>query len=221
MSGRQGAGCAFAMHAELLRMSVDIVGLELGQVVRDVVDQCDRRLTNHGAERLAYAPRDHLAVGAPEVGGRRHSGEVAPAMARIDGRRRELRVRQCDAVDRQRLDHLTYVVAADLVTQPSRTGVDHHGDLAFVQPKSLCDSRLEDPLYDLDLDQVVSRIKAAKLAQPAFGGALADLAEVADWQSALILAALEVLAVSIALWGSKSTSRARRQWIECAMTSER
>ncbi|HEV2033852.1 MAG TPA: hypothetical protein VGU71_06595 [Candidatus Dormibacteraeota bacterium] len=40
------------------------------------------------------------------------------------------------------------------------------------------DSRLEDPLDDLDLDDVVPRTKAPQLAKTAFGGTLADLADI-------------------------------------------
>jgi hypothetical protein len=76
--------------------------------------------------------------------------------------------------------------------------MDHHGDLAFVQPKSLGDGGLEDPLDDLDLDEVVSPTEAPELAQTALGGTVADLAEVVDRQSAPVLAALDVFAVPVA-----------------------
>jgi hypothetical protein len=57
------------------------------------------------------------------------------------------------------------------------------------------------PLLDrgqLCLDEVVSRTEASELAQTALGGTVADLSEVVDRQSALILAALEVFAVPVA-----------------------
>jgi hypothetical protein len=60
------------------------------------------------------------------------------------------------------------VVAADLVAQPSRTRVDHHGHLPFVQPKPIGDGRLEDSIDDPDLNEMVSRPKGAQLALATF-----------------------------------------------------
>ncbi|HEY8951764.1 MAG TPA: hypothetical protein VIP78_04300, partial [Candidatus Dormibacteraeota bacterium] len=118
-------------------------------------------------------------------------------MGRIHGRRSELWVGDIDAVDRECLRHLAHVVAADLVAQPSRTRVDHHGHLPFVQPKPIGDGRLEDSIDDPDLNEMVSRPKGAQLALATFDRALADLTDVVHEQPATVLAMLKVVRVSI------------------------
>ena len=62
---------AFAVDDETLRLSVDLILLDLSDVVGDVVDELHaeafRALREHPAKRLAHPVSDHLAVGPGEV----------------------------------------------------------------------------------------------------------------------------------------------------------
>ena len=67
-----------------------------------------------------------------------------------------------------------YVVGADLVSQSSRAGVDHHADQARPQPQRLGGALVVDPVDRLHLQEVVARAEAAELAPAALQRPLAD-----------------------------------------------
>ena len=76
--------------------AVDLVLLFLGDVVRDVVHarqaEIARPDAEHTLERLARRMREHLAVGASEVGGGPHGREIVDRLAGLDRRTRELAI---------------------------------------------------------------------------------------------------------------------------------
>ena len=81
MAGGKRAGCPLAMdEAPHPRAALELVRLELGDVVRDVVDQRQpERLgapAERGLERAAHAVGDALAVRPREVGGGPHRVHV-------------------------------------------------------------------------------------------------------------------------------------------------
>jgi hypothetical protein len=67
------------------------------------------------------------------------------------------------------------VIAADLVSQTPRTGVDHDAELSGPQPERLGHRPVVDLVHRLHLEEVVAGSEAADLAEPALHGALADL----------------------------------------------
>lgn len=117
VAGRQGTGGALAVHAQEPRLPVDVVVLELGQVVRDVVEQVELGVTERGGERLAGGDGEELAVGASVVRGRGHRTQVVAPLSRRHRRARQLRVGHGDAVARHGCLHDADVVGADLMAQ--------------------------------------------------------------------------------------------------------
>ena len=104
--GGYARGRALAMDADAAALAVDGEGLELGDVVADVVDHVDARApAPPAADRLGEASRTQcvisLAVGEREVGRRRHGAEVALALGRSERRAAELAVGQLDPVLRR------------------------------------------------------------------------------------------------------------------------
>lgn len=96
-----------------------------------------------------------------------HCRQVALTVRRADRGGRQLRIGQFDVVRLQRFQHLPHMVAADLMAQPTRAGVDHRRHLTFTQPKSLRDLTIKDPVNDLQLDEVIARAEASQFPDAA------------------------------------------------------
>ncbi len=65
------------------------------------------------------------------------------------------------------LVHLPDVIGRDLVTQPTRARMQHDDDLALFEPERLRACGVEEPVYLLDLEKVVSAPQGAQLTAPA------------------------------------------------------
>src|SRR6266487_4164316 len=128
-------GGALAVHAQPQRAPADLMGFDLGEVVRDVIDKFQLD-PGDGGEHPAGCLGEQLAVGARVVGGGRHRAEVGPALRGADGCAGELPVGHDDAVAGHRGVHHPDVITAYLVAQTPGPAVDHHADLAPCQPKS-------------------------------------------------------------------------------------
>ena len=102
------------------------------------------------------APRYDLALRTPHRGtGELPVGQLEPVPLRGVLERRE-------------------VIVAHLVAQPARAGVDQDGDLPFVKTHDLGRGRVEDPVDDLDFEEMVARAERAALVITARDRAIAD-----------------------------------------------
>ncbi len=80
--------------------------------------------------------------------------------------------------------HLLHVVAADLVAEPARAGVDQHRYLILGEPVAAGGRRVEDPRNPLKLDEVVAGAHRPELAGAALARPLGDCGGVAAGQAA-------------------------------------
>jgi hypothetical protein len=180
------------VHAQL----ATVVALELGDVVRHVVDLA-RALGGVAADRpshgLADAVGDGLPVGPGEVGRGGHRTQVGAALGRAHRRAGELAVRQRDPVALQGGVHPAHEVGTDLVAEPARARVDQHGQLPLLEPERRGRADLVDALDPLELEEVVARAERADLPLAALARPLRHRAGVRAGQPALRLRALEVL----------------------------
>eukprot|EP00160_Parvularia_atlantis_P021756 Unigene9553_Nuclearia_a/m.29188 Unigene9553_Nuclearia_a/g.29188 ORF Unigene9553_Nuclearia_a/g.29188 Unigene9553_Nuclearia_a/m.29188 type:complete len:385 (+) Unigene9553_Nuclearia_a:524-1678(+) len=108
--------------------------LDLGDVVRDVVDhvhvQVVRRALECLSKRLPRQERHARSVDPGKVGRRGHRLEVVLAGLGVDARAGELAVVDDNVVARHGLLHLDQGVRRHLVAQPAAAAVDHHAYLA-------------------------------------------------------------------------------------------
>ena len=155
MAGRQSPGGALAVHAQAQRAPADLMGFDLGEVVRDVIDKF-QLASGDGGEHPAGCLGEQLAVGARVVGGGRHRAEVGPALRGACGCAGELPVGHADAVAGHRGVHHPDVITADLMPEPAGPAVDHHADLAPRQPEQLRRGWVEDLLDNLHLKEMVA-----------------------------------------------------------------
>ncbi len=136
----------------------------------------------------------HLAVGEGEVGRRRHRPEVPARLRRGQRGAAELAVGERDAVARRRLDHALQVLAADLVAEPPRAGVDHHRHPAGDQPEGRGRRRIVHLGDELDLGEVVPRPQGAELPGAALEGPRRDRLRVRPGERAALLDRRQVAA---------------------------
>src|SRR5207247_6617862 len=85
------------------------------------------------------------------------------------------------------------VIAADLVAEPARAGVDQHGHLVVGEPVALRGLLVEDPDEALQLDEVVARAHRPKLAGAALTGALGDGSGIGAGKAAARLRPLDIV----------------------------
>src|SRR5205085_4291766 len=128
--GARGEGARRALPVH--QYGAAVVALRLGDVVRDVVDLPRVRrgvVAENARDGRAGAIRDLLPVGPRKVGGRGHRREVRLSFRRGRRRARQLPVGKLDSVTAEHGVHPLDVVAADLVPEPARAGVDEDRDL--------------------------------------------------------------------------------------------
>mmetsp|Transcript_22187 Transcript_22187/g.66393 ORF Transcript_22187/g.66393 Transcript_22187/m.66393 type:complete len:255 (+) Transcript_22187:57-821(+) len=118
---RECACGAFPVHEQLLAVPIDHVLLDLGDVVRDVVDdvhvQVFRRLVEHLGECLPGQKGHRRPVHPSVIGRRRHAFHVVLAFNRIDPRTSQLAVVRFDVIPRHGTLHLDERIRGDLVAQ--------------------------------------------------------------------------------------------------------
>ena len=179
MTSRERPRGAFAVDDETLRLSVDLILLDLSDVVGDVVDELHaeafRALREHPAKRLAHPVSDHLAVGPGEVRRCAHSAKVPLPFGRLEWHASQLAVDQFNSVfPRGSLSH-PEVIRAHLMAQAARATVhkDHNlTDLIDTQRRRC--PRIEDLVDDLYFKEVIAGSQRTNLAAPALLGCLTD-----------------------------------------------
>ncbi len=165
--------------------------LRRGQVVRDVVHEVDGG-AGLGPEDPTHRLGEQLPVRTPVVGRGHHRREVGLSLGRADRCARQLTVGHADAVPAHGPVHLPDVVAADLVTEPSRPAVDHHAHGPRVEPHPRRRGGVEQAVDDLDLEEVVPGAEAAELPEAAVERPLADRRPVGTLHHPVGLAPLQV-----------------------------
>ena len=155
------------MHAESALLATHDKGLELGDVVADVVDHIETELprpeTEGRGEALPYPEGHHLSIGESVVGRGRHGAQILTPLGRVEWGAAELAIRQLDAVTSSRAQHGLQMIRAHLMTQTARSRVNRDRDLVLEQPQRLCRLAVEDPRDILDLGKVVAGSQGAQL----------------------------------------------------------
>ena len=170
VSRREGPGRPLPVDAEADLLSLHGEGLDLGDVVADVVEEPHPQLPGTHPQRLLEdLPRpvhEDLAVGPGVVGRAGHRREIVPPPGGRQPGAGELAVGQGnpDLVDV--FDHPGQVIVADLIAQAPGAAVDQDADLARRQAEGRGGRRVEDLLDDLDLEEVVSRPERPELVLP-------------------------------------------------------
>ena len=134
MPGRKARVAPLRCTSSRRAPPVDLVLLELGRVVGDVVDAAHAQLLRAPAEDLgedlADAVEDHLAVGEGHVRGTIHGCEVVLPFGRGEGRAGQLAVDDLDAELRGHdVQEALQVVGGHLVAEAAAAAVEHHHHL--------------------------------------------------------------------------------------------
>ena len=178
MAGGKRARGALAMHAQLLLLTVDVVGLHLGDVVRHVVDQVHAELFSrrleHLGEGLAGQVRHDLPVRPGVVRRRPHRTEIVLTLRRTNRRTCELAIGQFDAVLLRHAAQRLEAVLAHLIAQAARAGVDHDGYPALLEPEYAGRVLIDHLLDHLHFEEVVAAAERAALRAAALKGAVGN-----------------------------------------------
>jgi hypothetical protein len=129
MTRRQRPNGTLSVDTELAWRAIDVMSLDLGKVVGDVIEKVDLMGADRVEERLACGSCEHLAVRLCVVGCRRHSAQIRTAFDGLDGDTSELAIGHRDAVAHHCRAHRLNVIRTDLVTEASRSAMDHYADL--------------------------------------------------------------------------------------------
>src|ERR1700687_2736922 len=115
-----------------------------------------------------------LPVTPCEIRRRRHRAEVRLTLVRANRHRRELPVRQFDAVAAHRTTDNLQVVVAGLMAEPARSRMDDDGNLAeFNAERARRLFRIN--LIDAsDFEEMISRAECAELLAPAIVSVISD-----------------------------------------------
>jgi len=118
MTAGESAGRAFAVDAEGLCLSFDGVGLDLGDVMGDIVNlfqtQFAGTFTQHLDKGLPYPVGNTLAVSPGVIGGAGHRGQIILAFRRLYRRTNQLAVGNVDAITVSCLAESPDIVITDL-----------------------------------------------------------------------------------------------------------
>ena len=175
---RKGPGRPLAMDTQLPGLALHRVGLDLGDVVADIVNQFQPQVPGpHMKNLLKTLPHpvgDELPVGKGEVRGPGHGRQVPLAFRRGQGGAAELAVRQFDAVLGAGLEHHLDVVLAHLVPQPPGAGVDDGRHLIREKPQLRRQCRIVNLIDITHFDEVVARTQGAQLVLAPVQGEVRD-----------------------------------------------
>ena len=181
------------MDDDLLRASVYLVGLDLPDVVGDVVDRPKLPVgmvgTHRFLEGLADPVGDRHPVDEGEVRRRRHSMEIALPLRRVPRHADQLPVGELDPILPDGALHVADIVRAHLVSISARATVDLHRDVPQCQPEGLRRLLVVDLVDLVDLQEVVPRSKGPHLLAAPLLGPLADLGGVGAVDPAELLGA--------------------------------
>ena len=130
----EGPGCALAVHQHLAQFPVHHVPLQLGGIVRHVVDlvqaKVRRVLAENVGEHLTDAVQDHLTVGKGHIDGAIHGGKVILAFRRLKRSTGQFAIQHPDTVlALHDLEEDLQIVGRHLVTETAAAAMKHHHHL--------------------------------------------------------------------------------------------
>ena len=164
MTGREGSRRALAVDKHIDFAIVPSVRFAFGDVVADVVDKVYMCVAAEDlVERAAQEMQDGLTIRPGKIGGGAHGSEVRLALITVDGNAGKLTIWQRDTVTAHRVAHLREIVGADLMPEPSGTGVDQDDHLVLSQVQDLRGGLILNALDELDLKKVVAAAECAEL----------------------------------------------------------
>jgi hypothetical protein len=151
---------AFAVYTDGSFLSVNDMGLFLGDVVADVVDlvhgQVPRPDSQHPLKGFPGAVQQNLAVGPGVIGRTGHGGQVPLAGVRLDHGTGQLPVGQGNAQLADVFVHERQRIVADLIAQPAGSRVQQDGDLVLEQAIGPGNGIVENLLHDAHLQEVIA-----------------------------------------------------------------
>src|SRR5512142_2641614 len=131
MAGAESPRSSLAMDEEASGRPVYDMFLDFAGVMRDVVQQRERRLRQQVGEDQPDEMRNNLTIGERTVDPRAHRSEILLSHFRIDRGGRQFAIRQFDMVPRRADGHALEKLRADLMPEPSRAAMDAHNEVAF------------------------------------------------------------------------------------------
>ena len=190
VAGREGAGGPLAVDAEGHLFPVHDVLFDLGDVVADVVDEPHAETAGAQPEgtleSLARPVHEHLPVGPGVIGRAGHGRKILPSFRGLDVGAGQLTVGQRDAELIDMLHQSGQVVVAYLVPEAAGAAVDHHGNLADLDPQGGGRIAVEDLLDDLHFEEVIPGAQGSHLVFSPLQGALADFLGVGPGEAAAV-----------------------------------
>mmetsp|Transcript_23153 Transcript_23153/g.57605 ORF Transcript_23153/g.57605 Transcript_23153/m.57605 type:complete len:212 (-) Transcript_23153:621-1256(-) len=198
MVRREGPGGSLSVDKQLLALSVHHMLLDLGNVVRHVVDDVHVQvfwgLVEDFGKCLASQEGHRGAVHPGVVRCRRHTLHIILAFLRIYSGACQLPVIGLDVVAGHGALHLNQGVCGDLVAQTSAARVDHDANLALLVDTHLFgDEWVVDLVDNLDLRIVVASSEGSQLRQASLLGTAGDLGRIRVQHPPVLLAMLLVL----------------------------
>src|SRR5665811_1944276 len=88
-------------------------------------------------KRLSEKVGHHLPVSSCKIGSAGHGGVIVTTFTALDRRTCQLAVWQVDTGTRGSSSHDIHIISADLMAQPTGSGMYHHTDLIFEYTKGL------------------------------------------------------------------------------------
>ena len=123
-------------------LAVDLVRLDLGHVVRDVVDLMQVPVLDlarqHRLKRLPRGIGQNLSISKREVRRTAHRRQIGFTFRRIQRRADQLPIGQLNPIALHRTLKFLHVVRADLMPKAARSTVDLHYQAPLLQTHHLC-----------------------------------------------------------------------------------
>src|SRR5437773_2222968 len=202
------ASRTLAMHQQRALFSIDSVLLQLGSVVRDVVDHSHPEIFCARAEYLrknfADAVEDHLPVRERHVEPTLHRREIIAPLRRLERRARELAVENLDAVFAfHHFQKGLEIIGRNLVPETAAAAVEHHDDLVRDRNSELRRELFVAHVFgprDLHFEVMVSAADRADLVIAPIDSALADFPRVRAGDASVFLSQREVVVPAITVF---------------------
>src|SRR5688500_17191577 len=178
--------------------SAAVVLLDLGDVVRDVVQDFDTVFAKLVFPGAPNAGCDDLPICKSKVRRCRHRAQIVFALFRLDGRAGELAIGQRDPIFRHRFHHRADAVRRHLVAEAAGAGVNLDDDLAEADAEAPRFVFVEHSLDDIDLDAMIAGADSPEWSAAALFGACGDGAGIGAVEATLRLDALQIAFVALA-----------------------
>ena len=192
----EGARGALAVHAHAPLFAVYFVCLELGDVVADIIDRANARLTGGNVERLHHGllgeVHDDLPVREGVIRRAAHGAEIRLSLSAGDRRAGELPVRDGDVVFFRRLLGDLQIIVADLVPESPRPAVDQDDDAVGFQPEHARGIGMENLVDASDFKEMIARSQRAQLVGPALPGTFVHCGRVGIRNAAVLFDEVEL-----------------------------